>query len=463
VIRKQGNSAFADQVLEHFAPGALYRRAHTDLVGVVSGIQFRAIDADTMRLLADPPTVEIFTWEEVRVGKSRRHDRVFTPCSTANAGLLIARARVHPNVRELQYVARWPVYGPNLELIPPGYHAATSTLAEYQPLKPMQDLRECIAVLRDLVVDFPFEDEQSLANFFGLLFTVLLRPALGRVPFFLINAPVHGSGKTILVQQCLGRALLGCFVPGGPLPELEEEREKRVTADAIAGGAPILFYDNLPEHMPVWHGRILGQSSTVDAPMNSILVGTGNNTQLSGELARRAVPIRLTPGPHPEARTDFQHVIEEYAPARCEVVRAAVYGWIESWKRAGAPRSRVPMGSFESWSAIVGGILEHGGFQHLGNLTRWRGELDPEGQALEAFADRIVQEWGFDISGTASELLPFARGHFPRIDDAAEKRQAQALGTLLGRHVDRHLQYGTLRSRRTREGQVFYIENPKRT
>ena len=45
-----------------------------------------------------------------------------------------------------------------------------------------------------------------------------------------------------------------------------------------------------------WRGRRLGKSEIVDVPNDATWVATGNNVELSDEIARRTIPIRLDPG-----------------------------------------------------------------------------------------------------------------------------------------------------------------------
>jgi hypothetical protein len=72
----------------------------------------------------------------------------------------------------------------------------------------------------------------------------------------------------------------------------------------------------------------------------------------------------LDAGPQPELRRDFKipdlraAVIER----RCEIVRALLT-LVQAWLRAGQPRWNLPFASFESWAAVMSGILAAAGVE----------------------------------------------------------------------------------------------------
>src|SRR5581483_9567096 len=57
-----------------------------------------------------------------------------------------------------------------------------------------------------------------------------------------------------------------------------------------------------------WSDRVLGASATVKLPLVITWYCTGNNIQLSGDMSRRVLHIRLeSPDDHPEERAGFTH------------------------------------------------------------------------------------------------------------------------------------------------------------
>lgn len=159
-------------------------------------------------------------------------------------------------------------------------------------------------ILEDLIVDFPFRDEASRQNFYGLLLTPIVRPMLrGHTPMHLVGASLPRTGKSLLTEQVLGGLLYGRATPARQLVGDEGEVEKRILAMLLCGET-IINLDNLKEYLDspslamlltaeTFGGRVLGLS--VDAMVKNILtiVATGNNVRATGEIAKRIVPIVL--------------------------------------------------------------------------------------------------------------------------------------------------------------------------
>jgi hypothetical protein len=92
----------------------------------------------------------------------------------------------------------------------PGYDAPTRTF--YAPVGNMEgffvqerptanDIDCARSLIEDALGEFPFVDQASRANAFGLFITPEVRPAIiGNIPMGLADAPQAGSGKTLLVS-----------------------------------------------------------------------------------------------------------------------------------------------------------------------------------------------------------------------------------------------------------------------
>ena len=108
-----------------------------------------------------------------------------------------------------------------------------------------------------------------------------------------------------------------------------------------------------------WRGRRLGKSEIVEVPNDATWVATGNNVELSDELARRTVPIRLDPGvERPEQRTGFAHPeLLSWVRAHRATLVSACLSIIQAWIHAGCPDGNATPGSYESWARIMGGVL----------------------------------------------------------------------------------------------------------
>ena len=97
------------------------------------------------------------------------------------------------------------------------------------------------------------------------------------------------------------------------------ELEKLITSTFTVESGAVIF-DNLAEGEviaspvlanlltnPMWSSRILGKSGVGVWPNDRLWMATGNNLRVGGDIASRAVCVRLKPAaPHPEGRTGFQ-------------------------------------------------------------------------------------------------------------------------------------------------------------
>jgi len=99
--------------------------------------------------------------------------------------------------------------------------------------------------------------------------------------------------------------------------------------------------------------RILGKSESISVPNKAILLMTGNNLTLAGDMARRVLTCRIDPGTdHPFAREfDLDPLVhtlkhrQEMAAAGLTIVRG--------WMTADAERAPGRMASFEKWDDFV--------------------------------------------------------------------------------------------------------------
>jgi len=273
----------------------------------------------------------------------------------------------------LRTLATSPIYSASGEQVSaPGYHPSSEIYLELGTLEvpDLPSVSEALVLLREMLHDFPFI--HPLAGFAHTLTALLLpfsRPLIdGPTPLHLIEAPTRGSGKGLLCEVIsyvsLGRAA-GTMVK----PKDGDEFEKRVTS-ALLEGAAVMLLDNVHTlegealaaalTARVWRGRRLGKSEMLTLPNDALWLATGNNVNLDDDMPRRIIPIRLDPQvERPEDRTDFLHAdLLGWVKARRGELVAACLSLIQAWLEAGCPAGTVRLGSYESWAATMGGILE---------------------------------------------------------------------------------------------------------
>ncbi len=276
----------------------------------------------------------------------------------------------------LRTLATSPIYSASGEQVStPGFHFSSGIYLELGTLEvpDLPSVSEALSLLGEMLQDFPFiHKEAGFAHTLAALLLHFSRPLIdGPTPLHLIEAPTRGSGKGLLCEVIsyvsLGRAA-GTMVK----PKDGDEFEKRVTS-ALLEGAAVMLLDNVHTlegealaaalTARVWRGRRLGKSEMLTLPNDALWLATGNNVNLDDDMPRRIIPIRLDPQvERPEDRTDFLHAdLLGWVKARRGELVAACLSLIQAWLEAGRPAGSVRLGSYESWAATMGGILEHAG------------------------------------------------------------------------------------------------------
>jgi hypothetical protein len=347
----------------------------------------------------------------------------------------------------------------------PGYHE--STRSYYRPaagfeVPPVPDSptdedveRAKSLILDDVLVDFPFVGEPDRAHAVAMLVTGFVRALLlGQdVPMFIFDAPTPGTGKG-LVSNAIGTILMGNRIEMMSDAESNEEWRKRLHA-ALLEGKPIIAFDNLhnrvdnPTLCLLLTGgglkeRILGISRVVFAPTRSILVGTGNNVEVSKEMVRRFAWSRLADptGQPTRAGRRFKHpdLLDWIAVNRGDLVRAVAV-LVRRWFALGQPaftgRERP---SYERWSQIVGGIMESVGLP--GVNANYDARNDDSYDPIEAGWATLVARWAnkhgeknvrsADVWMLYDRSLGLVDGRLMNDSGAG----AAAIGRLLGKKVD---------------------------
>jgi hypothetical protein len=328
-------------------------------------------------------------------------------------------------------------------------------------------------LLEDLFVDFPFVEQADRAHgLAALLLPFVRRMISGCTPLHLIEAPAVGSGKSLLCQL-ISIIATGKGLDASTLPSDEDEVRKTLTAE-LAKGSPIILLDNVRERKvldssalasaltaPTWRARILGKSEIIVLPNSAMWMLTGNNPRLSVELTRRSVRIRIDPKrDRAWQRTGFKHdPITEWAAAhRAELVHA-VLTLGQAWVAAGKPLAKQRLGSFEHWSAVMGGILEVIGVPgFLGNLDDMYAEADADGEMWRELVSAWWESFG-EEEKRVNELNALCEQKNlmgPIRGDGAERAQQTRLGRALQAARDRVFDSVRLEAQRDKHRGRYY-------
>jgi hypothetical protein len=368
-------------------------------------------------------------------------------------------------VPPLESVIRTPSFGRNGALLStPGYHRDDALWLFSDPSLDLPEVpaspsREQIArartlLLDELLVDFPFVKDSDRAHALAaILLPFMERMIGGLAPIHLIEAPTQGSGKGLLASL-IGIVTNGSAPGGRTLPEDEDDIRKMITAELVTG-RPIVLIDNLSEKrvldssalasvvtQPTWTDRILGVTKMLSLENHALWLMTGNNPQLSPEMSRRCIRLRIDPRiDMPWLREGFKHaVVAEWAQANRSALVHAALTLIQAWIAAGKPLHNRRLGSFEKWSEVMGGVLEVAeipGF--LGDLNELYASADSDGQMWREFTGAWWEAYREEPK-RVSELNQFCEDRDLMLNvrgDGSARSQQTRLGKALGVKRDR--------------------------
>jgi hypothetical protein len=238
------------------------------------------------------------------------------------------------------------------------------------------DARAALAVLKVPLEEFPFVDNAARSVALSAILTAFCRRTLNAAPLHAFDAPVRGTGKTLLANIA-PMILTGRKVIPVSQGATEEEDEKRLLAILMRSDAVVLI-DNINRPLqgdalctiltePSWQCRRLGHSEEVHVRTNTLFMATGNNLQFSGDMGRRGLICQLDAEMEKPEERPFKRDLNEYLLEHRGELGAAALTVLRAFIVAGRPGAKelTPYGSYEQWSALVRSALV------------WLGETDP--------------------------------------------------------------------------------------
>lgn len=238
-----------------------------------------------------------------------------------------------------------------------------------------QEALAALALLDDVLRDFPFAGPADRANALGMLLTHPLRRMMGAhpcVPLFGVNSTVAGSGKGLLIRV-MSILATGQDARSQPAAGADEDEWRKRLTSWIATGLEIIHLDNVIEPISdpsldallttaMYSDRKLGSTEILHMPVFATFAASGNNLRFLQDMARRVVPILLNPGvERPELR-EFERdedALLAYARTSRDRLLAAVFTLARYWKRTlGEPAlTKLVIGSFQAWGSLVSNVL----------------------------------------------------------------------------------------------------------
>jgi hypothetical protein len=229
------------------------------------------------------------------------------------------------------------------------------------------DARAAMDKLQHPLRGFPFADYADWSVAIAAILTGLIRPGMETAPLHAFDAPTAGIGKSLLTS------LIGIIATGHEPAAMSqgkdsEEDEKRLGA-ALRGGDAVLLIDNCIRPIngdsficsmltqPTVKIRILGESKNLELPCRVLVMATGNNLDIAGDMTRRAVVCRLDAGAEePEKRKFNFDCLAEARQDRGELVAAALTV-LRAFVVAGRPVELEAFGSFPDYDLVRGALV----------------------------------------------------------------------------------------------------------
>jgi len=331
------------------------------------------------------------TWEKYD-SRSREWVRIDPPARHAS---VLFDSSSYPHLPVLNGLARQPYLRQDGSLVADAdYDLATGLFGVFDareftaPESPTRrQAQDALALLNDLLVEFPFSGPTDLAAALAGILTASIRPSLPHAPMFHVRAHMVGSGKSYLCE------LITAFAtPQRPTPTTfpndEEECRKMLLAGLLRAPAVIEF-DNLTGDLlahkslctalssELISGRILGVSKTATVSTRVLFLSSGNNVGPVRDMTRRCITIRLNPNCETPASRNFKRpeLVREVLRERGRYVSAALT-IVRAWIATGRPRTPCrALAGYVDWSDLCRQPL------------LWLGFEDPAVSVFEAMSD----------------------------------------------------------------------------
>lgn len=257
--------------------------------------------------------------------------------------------------------------------------------------------------------EFPFVGPLDRGGALACVLTAVCRSWLPTAPMFAFDAPVQGSGKSLL-SRAIG-ALSGRYSLHAPLPLRDEDEMRKTLLTMLLDAPNCVVFDNqlgLVDSAVLGgmltaetlNGRMLGGNTTIKAPTGVLVIVNGNNLAVGGVMPRRTLRVRIDPQMETPFERRFDFDPESAVRARRGDIAAAALVLI-LWGLEKAGQGRI--GSFERWDQVVGQTVARVGrklddrFGDPAEVVRNMHADDPQrddlGDLLDALRDEFGNKW----------------------------------------------------------------------
>jgi putative DNA primase/helicase len=337
-----------------------------------------------------------------------------------------------------------------------GYDAQTglfhdrSPSFDVAPNPSLDDARRAAEELQYPFSYYQFDDPAAgQALLLAAIFTAIERPFLPVAPMFVVRCSMPGTGKGLIIRALVRLAFdtAPVFITWGGNAE---EFEKRLAA-LLLQTPGVLSIDNangmqikgdLLESI-ITEGcadiRPLGHSKMVKVRNRSLVTLAGNNPIITGDMARRALPIDILPrSPDPERDRYPFNPAEIIQRGRTDFLKAA-FIIMRAFRVAGMPSQGLPaVGSFDDWSRKVRDLVHWLTGYDVSETFRRNKAEDPRRQGDASLLAGLHQHFGTSTFTSADAIAVHQKAADPRRSPhasamtPAEQALHEALEDVLG-------------------------------
>jgi putative DNA primase/helicase len=344
-----------------------------------------------------------------------------------------------------------------------GLFCAFAVIPGYAPPPPIptkDDAMRAADKLVQLVSSFPFVDATDRAAILAGILTALQRRLLPAAPLVAITAPTPGTSKTLLCEM-LAIIATGRRASVLSLGHDDAETEKRLAGVFLAGDA-VISVDNIERPLKgdllcqvatqqFVRLRPLGGSGMLNVPTHALLVATGNNLAVVGDLKRRVIMVRLdAKTERPEHRAFDNDFLKDIGANRGQIITWGLT-IVAAYLTAGSPKiaDLHGFGGFEQWDRMVRLPLAWLNFPDPLLTSEELREQDPDLEATRLLFAAWSNQFGVnpqtaaDVVAAGMQAGPISFDKVnPELYDAlqlvcSEKPNARRLGYWLRAHRNR--------------------------
>ena len=282
--------------------------------------------------------------------------------------------------------------------------------------------RASARMLEDLLTNFPFVGPVDRSVALSGILTAVVRGTMPAAPLHAIRASTPGSGKSYLADV-ISAVATGRICPAIAPGKTEEEMEKRLGA-RLLHAVPLMTIDNVIGELggvflcqvterPIVSIRILGKSEMRDVECRTLVLATGNNLTLVGDMTRRTVLCTLDAEvERPETRQFDFAPVERVLRDRGAYIAAALTV-IRAYRAAGFPDPLPSLASYGEWSLTVRSALTWLGYADPARSMETAREEDPELSAIRELFGHWERRLGLNSGYTSVEVVNSANALAP--------------------------------------------------